>query len=89
MNVSLTSLFAKLDQTAHSAMEAAAGLCVSRRNYDVELEHYLLKLIEAGGSDFEAIRRRFEIDDSQLVAELSRTLDALKTGNTRTPALRA
>jgi type VI secretion system protein VasG len=85
MNVNLRSLITKLNHTSRNALEAAAGLCVSRTHYDVEVEHYLIKLLEAGGGDFEPIRRRFEINDSRLIAELTRVLDGFKTGNARTP----
>ena len=86
MNVSLKSLIEKLNQTARNGLEAAAGLCVARTHYDVEVEHYLIKLLDIPGSDFERIRRRFGVDDAHLSADLTRSLDALKSGNARTPA---
>jgi type VI secretion system protein VasG len=67
-------------------MESAAGLCLSRTHYDIEIEHYLLKLLDVNNSDFGRILSRFEVDRSRLSAELSRSLDKLKTGNARTPA---
>ena len=44
MPVNLRSLIGKLNDTTRNALEAAAGLCLSRTHYDVEVEHYLLKL---------------------------------------------
>jgi type VI secretion system protein VasG len=44
--VNLKSLVGKLNDTCRSALEAAAGLCLSRTNYNVEIEHWLLKLLE-------------------------------------------
>ena len=44
MNVNLKSLIGKLNDTCRSALEGAAGLCLSRTHYDVEIEHLLLKL---------------------------------------------
>ena len=41
MNVNLKSLIGKLNDTTRNALEAAAGLCVSRTHYDIEIEHYL------------------------------------------------
>ncbi|MBD0371122.1 MAG: type VI secretion system ATPase TssH [Pyrinomonadaceae bacterium] len=87
MGVNLKSLIDRLDTTCRSALEAAAGLCLSRTNYDVELEHYLLKLIEAEDTDITRILRHYEVDESQLRADITRALDRLKTGNGRTPAL--
>jgi len=83
----LKSLIAKLNTTSRSALEAAAGLCLSRTHYDVELEHFLVKLIEAPDTDMARILRHFGVDTSRLMRDLTRALDRLKTGNARTPAL--
>jgi type VI secretion system protein VasG len=83
----LKGLISKLDMTCRSALEAAAGLCLSRTNYDVEIEHLLLKLTEASDADLARIFRHFEIDTSRLARDLTRSLDRLKSGNARTPAL--
>ena len=45
MNVDLKALIAKLNSTCRNSLEAAAGLCMSRTNYNVEIEHLLIKLI--------------------------------------------
>jgi type VI secretion system protein VasG len=87
MDVNLKSLIDRLDTTCRSALEAAAGLCLSRTNYDVELEHYLTKLVEAEDTDITRILRHYEVDESRLRADLTRALDRLKTGNGRTPSL--
>jgi len=86
MSVNLKSLIGKLNATTRNALEAAAGLCMSRAHYDVEIEHYLLKLMDASDSDFTSILRHFEVDSSRLSKELTRSLDKLKSGNARTPA---
>ncbi len=87
MNVSLKSLIGKMNAATRNALEAAAGLCLSRTHYDVELEHFLLKLIDEHDSDFSHILRAFEINSSRLEATLNRALDKFKTGNARTPSL--
>src|SRR5262249_31086370 len=53
----------------------------------VEIEHWLLKLLEAPDSDLLAILRQYDVEPSRLSADLTRVLDRLKTGNTRAPAL--
>jgi type VI secretion system protein VasG len=68
-------------------MESAAGYCLSRTHYDVEIEHYLMKLLDRSDTDFVLINRQFGVDKSRLVAELTQSLDKLKSGNARTPAL--
>ncbi len=87
MGPNLKSLIGKLNDPARSALEAAAGLCLSRTHYDIEVEHYLMKLLDAADNDFASIARHFEVDKSRLSTELARSLDKLKSGNARTPAI--
>ena len=86
MSTNLKSLIAKLNDTTRSALEGAAGLCVSRAHYDIEIEHYLLKTMESTDNDVSAILRHFGIDKSRLTADLQRSLDKLKAGNARSPS---
>ncbi|MBN9067907.1 MAG: type VI secretion system ATPase TssH [Rhizobiales bacterium] len=83
----IKSLVARLGPRCRSALEAAVGLTLSRTNYNVEIEHYLSKLTEGVDSDVAAIFTRFEIEADRLAADLTRALDRLKTGNSRSPAL--
>ena len=87
MSLNLKSLIGKLNHTARSVLEAAAGLCLGRTHYDVEIEHYLTKLLDVSDSDFDQIARHFSVDKARLLSELTRSLDQLKSGNARTPAL--
>lgn len=83
----LKSLIGKLNKVCRSALEAAAGLCLAQTHYEVDLEHLLIKLLEATQTDLEKILRHFEINSSSLLADLTRAMEEFKTGNTRTPAL--
>jgi type VI secretion system protein VasG len=87
MAVNLKSLIGRLNDTCRGALEAAAGLCLSRSNYDVDIEHLLMKLIETPETDIERILRHFEISHDRVTRDITRALDRLKTGNARTPAL--
>ncbi|MDE3178456.1 MAG: type VI secretion system ATPase TssH, partial [Acidobacteriota bacterium] len=87
MSINLKSLIAKLNDPTRSALEGAAGLCLARTHYDVEIEHYLVKLLDGPDIDFAIILKYFGVDKSRLTAEFSRSLDKLKSGNARTPAL--
>ncbi len=87
MSVNLKSLIGKLNDTVRGTLEGAAGLCLSRTHYDVEIEHFLVKLLDSSGSDLACILRHFEVDRTRLAGELARTLDKFKSGNARTPAL--
>ncbi len=53
----------------------------------MEIEHFLIALIERADTDLSAILRRWEIDPARLLADLTRSLDRMKTGNARAPAL--
>src|SRR5215467_6581565 len=87
MSADLRSLVGKLNDATRNCMEAAAGLCLSRTHYDVEIEHYLMKLLDSSSGDFACIAKQFGVDKARLSAELTRSLDKLKSGNARTPAL--
>lgn len=86
MSLNLKSLIGKVDEATRSALEAAAGLCVARTHYDIEIEHYLLKAIDSSDNDIAFILRQYGIDRSRLTTELQRSLDRLKSGNARSPA---
>jgi type VI secretion system protein VasG len=83
----LKALIGKLNNTCRSSLESAAGLCLSRTHYDVEIEHVFLKLLETSDTDLMRIFRHFEVDTSRLARDLARAIDRFKTGNARTPAL--
>ena len=51
MSNSLKTLISKLNDTCRQAAERAAGLCMARGNYEVDLEHLLLALLEENGCD--------------------------------------
>ncbi len=85
--VNLKELIGKLNATARRSLEGAAGLCLSRTNYNVEIEHWLLKVLEADNTDFAAILKFFGVDEARLNADLTRVIDGFKTGNSRPPAL--
>lgn len=83
----LKTLVGKLNPVCRRALEGAAGLCLSRTNYNVEIEHYLLKLLENADSDLPRIFKHYEVDPSVVSRQLTRALDKLKTGNARAPEL--
>ncbi|MBX3244450.1 MAG: type VI secretion system ATPase TssH [Acidobacteria bacterium] len=87
MNVNLKSLVGRLNDTSRNALEGAAGLCLSRTNYDVEIEHILAKLLEQDDTDLHKICAHFEVNIDRLSKDVSVALDRLKSGNSRTPGL--
>ena len=87
INISLQNLIHRLNATSRNALEGAAGLCLSRAHYEVEIEHFLLKLAEGTDNDLLRILRHFRIDLSRFNRDLSRSLGFLKAGNQGTPHL--
>ncbi len=85
--IELKPLIGRLNDTCRRALEAAAGATALRTHYNVEIEHFLIALLERADTDIAAILRRWEIDPARLTADLTKSLDRMKTGNGRAPAL--
>src|SRR5260370_1188508 len=85
MASNLKGLIGKLNDTSRTALEAGAGFCLSRTHYDIEIEHFLMKLLEVTDSDLQHILKHFAVNKSHLASDLTISLDKLKTGNARTP----
>lgn len=82
MHVDTKALVGKLNSTCKRALESAAALCVSKTHYTVELEHFLLRLLEAGDSDIQCVLRYYELDIDSVQKQLMATVDKFQTGNT-------
>jgi type VI secretion system protein VasG len=87
MNANVPSLLDKLSHTTRAAVDSAAGLCLARRHYDVDVEHYLVRLLDTPDGDAAAILRHFGMDRARLSEDLADALDRLRSGNARTPFL--
>jgi type VI secretion system protein VasG len=86
MQVNLRALVSRFDDAVRMAMEGAAGQCVTRAHYEVEIEHFLARAIAIENSDIALILDHYGISRPRLEAELNTALDRLKTGNARGPA---
>jgi type VI secretion system protein VasG len=85
LSVELKPLLGRLNPYTKKALEAAAGLCVSRTNYEVTVEHVLLTMVDDTERDFQLILRHFGIEPAHLKRELQREVEGRKTGNTGRP----
>ena len=85
--IDLKSLVGRLNDNTRRALEAAAGLTLSRSHYNVEIEHWLQKLVDGADTDIAAILRHYEVDQGRFLVDLNRALDKMKTGNARAPSL--
>ena len=87
MALNLKSLIGKLNEYSRRALENAAGLCSSKSNYNVEMEHWLLKLLETPNTDIARLLRQYELNQSHLERDLTKSIEQFKTGASRVPSL--
>ncbi len=87
MDFELKSLIDKLNPPCRKALEGSAGLCVAQTNYNVELEHLFLKLLETPNLDVERVMAHYGIHLADASRDLTYAIDRFKRGNNQTPAL--
>ncbi|MEQ8768308.1 MAG: type VI secretion system ATPase TssH [Planctomycetota bacterium] len=87
MNLNLKSLVGKLTPTARRGLEGAAGSSLSRSHFDVDMEHWIAKLLEENQGDVARILSHFDVAPDGYLRDLNRALDTFKTGNSRRPEL--
>ncbi|MFS2027321.1 type VI secretion system ATPase TssH [Massilia sp. CT11-137] len=85
MSINLKTLIGKLDDTCRAAATRAAGLCVSLGQYEVDIEHLFLALLEQPACDLAVIARRCGVSIERLEADLHAEVAGFRSGNTRTP----
>jgi type VI secretion system protein VasG len=85
LSINLKTLIGKLDDSCRAAAMRAAGLCVSLGQYEVDIEHLLLALLEQPACDLAVIARRSSVSIERLEADLHAEVAGFKSGNTRTP----
>ena len=60
MSQNLKTLISKLNDTTRRAAERAASLCMARGHFEVDLEHFMLALLEQPQTDLAVLCQRFE-----------------------------
>ena len=85
VEINLKSLVARLNRFCTRSLESAAGLCVSRTNYEVTPEHLFLAMSEDATADIQQIFKHFGVDPGRVQKSLSTVIEALKTGNAGRP----
>ena len=85
MNINLKTLIGKLNDSCRLAAERAASLCMASGNYEVDLEHLFLALLEQPRCDFSLIAQRSGIPAGALEKDLAAEIARFRNGNTRTP----
>lgn len=87
MELNLKALINKMNPITKSALESSAGYCMNRGHYNVEIEHFLFKLLDESTTDIQKILNILSINPDILKTELNSSLDKLQTGNVKPPAL--
>ncbi|GJD50510.1 Protein ClpV1 [Methylobacterium crusticola] len=85
VSLDLRLLVRRLNDVCRQELEAAAGLALTRTHYNVEIEHWLLRLVGHPRSDVAAVLVQADIDAGRLTADLDHVLDRLRSGNARPP----
>ena len=86
-NVSIKNVIAKLSPNLRDSLEGAAGLAMSMGHYNVEIEHWLTKVLEHPHTDLLKILQQYDVEIDKIIASLAATTESLRSGNTRPPAL--
>ena len=87
ITVNMKGLVEKLNPTLRNTLEGSAGLAMSNGHYNVEIEHWLAKVLEQPHTDLLQLLEKFEIDADQLIKQINTAIAEFKGGNTRPPAL--
>ncbi|APR68703.1 ClpV1 family T6SS ATPase [Thalassolituus oleivorans] len=69
------------------SLEGAAGLCLAHSQYNVELEHWLLKLLDISDTDFMQLLEKHGVNPSDLAKQLANTIAKFRSGSSRPAAL--
>ncbi|KGC70077.1 type VI secretion ATPase, ClpV1 family [Burkholderia pseudomallei] len=77
----------RLNPHCAKSLEAAASLCQGRMTDEITVEHWLLKLIEAGDGDIPAILRHYGIDVDKVWDALIAAIDHLPRNLRGKPAI--
>jgi type VI secretion system protein VasG len=80
-------LVGRLNDVCRRALEAAVGNAVALTHYNIELEHYLLALLDRQHADIGVILSHVRIDPDRLALDLTRALDRMRRGSARLPSL--
>jgi formylglycine-generating enzyme required for sulfatase activity/serine/threonine protein kinase len=87
ITMKISALVGKLNQASLTALSKACGLSQSRTNDSVEVEHWLVGLLEIPDGDLPRILRHYAVDPNRVQRHLNKALDQVQTGSQRIPHL--
>jgi type VI secretion system protein VasG len=86
MDIDIRTLLGRLNPECKRALEKAAELCVQQTHYNVDVEHFLFRLLEGPSPDIERVLAAYDIKGDAIQTQLQQAKDRFKRGNSRTPA---
>ena len=87
ININLKSLVDKMSPYMRDSLEGAAGLCLAHSQYNVELEHWLLKLLDISDTDFVTLLEKHDVNPGNVAKQLAGTISRFRSGSSRPAAL--
>ncbi|WP_151869542.1 type VI secretion system ATPase TssH [Acinetobacter sp. TUM15509] len=82
----LKVLITKLSPPTRTALEKSANYCINQLNYEIEIEHLFVKLLNQNiVNDLHILLKKNNISSDALTTDLKETIASLPKGNTRTP----
>lgn len=82
----LKILITKLSFPARTALEKSANFCIKLQNYEIEIEHLFIELLnQEVPNDIQLLLEKYNISNDNLINDLKETIASLPKGNTRTP----
>jgi type VI secretion system protein VasG len=85
--IKLSNLIAKLEPSLKAALEQAAGAAMNQGAPGIEVEHWLVQILQSQDSDVAAFLAQQKINSSALMDELDQRLSTLKTGSHSQPSV--
>ncbi|MFC6634140.1 type VI secretion system ATPase TssH [Microbulbifer taiwanensis] len=87
INIDLKRLVDTMTPHMRDSLEGAAGLCLAQNQYNVELEHWLLKLLDQSDTDLYHLLEKHDCNPANFAKQLATSIAGFKSGSSRPAAL--
>ncbi len=85
--IKLSNLVAKLDPNLRAALEQAAGAAMNQKSSVIEIEHWLLEVIQGSDPAVVEFITQQKIDQARLIAELTMRLEGINRSAQSQPSV--
>ncbi|CED57638.1 chaperone ClpB-1 [Aliivibrio wodanis] len=87
INIELQSLVKRLTPDMKASLEAAAGECVQRGHFSIELEHWFVQLLQQPTMGWQKAVEQAGMASESILEQLNNHLSSLPRGNDTAPSL--